>query len=66
MTLNFINTIEIIETQELWSHIWIHEVKFKSYSETHYCLAAVLDLMCQEIKITIDAPVSPKGKIMIK
>ena len=36
---------EIIDTQEPWTHIWIQEVKFKSYSETHYCVAAFLDLL---------------------
>ena len=40
---------EIIETLESWNHIWIHEVYFKSNSETHCCVAAILRLlnMCE-------------------
>ena len=36
---------EMIETQESWNHILIHEVYFKSESETHCCVAAILYLL---------------------
>ena len=36
---------EIIETQKSWNHIWIHEILFKSDSETHYCVATISDLL---------------------
>ena len=40
---------EIIEVQESWNNIRIHEVYFKSYSKTHSCVAAILYSlsMCQ-------------------
>ena len=40
---------EIIEIQASQNHSWIHEAYFKSYSETHCCVAAILYLlnMCQ-------------------
>ena len=36
---------EIIETQASWNHILIHEVYFKSYNETHCCVADILYLL---------------------
>ena len=38
----YIRNHEIIETKESWNHISIHEVYFKSYSETHNCAPAIL------------------------
>ena len=43
--IKYILNHEIIETQESRNQIWIHEVYFKSNSETHCCVVAILCLL---------------------